>query len=73
MSKKIKQQIEFAAENKKPVPPEVIEAGAVVLLEVIKQLFAGRKTLRKRVEVLEAVVSLQAEQIAKISKQVENL
>jgi len=53
----------------KPLPPGVIEAGATVLVEVIKQLFNGRGLLRKRVEQLETVCKLQAEQIAKIEKQ----
>lgn len=54
----------------KPLPPEVFEAGATVLVEVIKQLFNGRGLLRKRVEQIETVCKLQAEQIAKLEKQV---
>lgn len=62
-------EIKKHLESAKPIPPELVNAGATVLVEVIKQLFNGRGLLRKRVEQLETVCKLQAEQIAKIEKQ----
>jgi hypothetical protein len=68
---KIKTDLE--KNNGKPIPPEIIAAGATVLVEVINQIFTGRKMLRQRVADLETVCKLQAAQISEITKKLENL
>lgn len=62
-------EIKKALQSKGPIPPEVLQLSATVLVEIIKALFEGRKNLRERVQLLEGICKLQAEQLAKIEKQ----